>query len=149
MGTAWHANGQFPWEITRWSGGIENVKINVTLRIYSNKWHVYAGLAILNPSARQQIFQYASSVTQLFKLMLSGDRTTFETRVRTAGEFVFGSSDTGSGSELLLRDDILSKYSLNPTATDPTQLSVSATGLVPAGQLVSSPSPLAAAKTMS
>ena len=130
MGTAWHANGQFPWEVTRWSGGIENVKINVTLRIYSNKWHVYAGLAILNPSAKEQIRQYATSVTELFKLMLSGQREEFEKRVRAAGEFVFPSSTNTSTStttttgsrtafhssqdhELLLRDDILEKYSLS------------------------------------
>ena len=72
MGCAWAANNQFPWQVSRYVGGIENVKINVTLRIYSNKWHVYAGLAILNPQAKAQIAQYADSVTELFKLMLAG-----------------------------------------------------------------------------
>jgi prephenate dehydrogenase (NADP+) len=111
MGSAWRANNQFPWEINRYVGGIENVKINITLRIYSNKWHVYAGLAILNPSARRQIRQYAESVTELFKLMIGGHREELEKRIRTAGAAVFG---TGPRSqELLLRDEILDRFSLS------------------------------------
>lgn len=31
------------WLVPHFVGGIENVKVNVALRIYSNKWHVYAG----------------------------------------------------------------------------------------------------------
>lgn len=110
MGKAWHANNQFPWEINRYVGGIENVKINVTLRIYSNKWHVYAGLAILNPAAREQIRQYAQSVTELFKLMLLGDHGLLGQRVRQAGEAVFGTR--GSEEKLLLRDELLDQFSL-------------------------------------
>jgi len=113
MGSAWHANGQYPWETPKWSTGIENVKINVALRIYSNKWHVYAGLAILNPSARSQIKQYATSVTDLFKLMISGNRPKFESRVRTAGEFVFGKHTPNKHMELLLHDEVLERYSLS------------------------------------
>ena len=111
MGSAWRANHQFPWEINRYVGGIENVKINITLRIYSNKWHVYAGLAILNPSARQQIRQYAESVTELFKLMIGGHRDELERRIKTAGAAVFG--DGLRRHELLLRDDILDRFSLS------------------------------------
>ena len=110
MGTAWTANNQFPWEVTRWQGGIENVKINLTLRIYSNKWHVYAGLAILNPAAQQQIRQYATSATELFKLILEGKKEELSRRIRSAGEFVFGKQ---KDQELLLRDDILDKFSLS------------------------------------
>jgi prephenate dehydrogenase (NADP+) len=109
MGAAWAANGQFPWEIPRYLGGIENVKINVTLRIYSNQWHVYAGLAILNPSAKLQIKQYAESVTQLFKLMLGGHREELEQRVKTAGKAVFGNY---SDHHLLLEDEVLDRFSL-------------------------------------
>lgn len=110
MGTAWQANNQFPWEIPRYIGGIENVKINVTLRIYSNKWHVYAGLALLNPSAKQQIRQYAQSVTELFGLMLVGDRVALENRVRIAGAAVFGIKQ--SKNDILLRDELLDPFSL-------------------------------------
>jgi prephenate dehydrogenase (NADP+) len=111
MGTAWAANKQFPWEINRYVGGIENVKINITLRIYSNRWHVYAGLAILNPAAQQQIRQYAQSVTELFKLMLGGHREELETRIKTAGAAVFKSGATEH--DLLLRDEVLDQFSLS------------------------------------
>lgn len=110
MGTAWRANNQFPWEISRYIGGIENVKINVTLRIYSNKWHIYAGLAILNPSAKEQIRQYAKSVTELYKLMLGGHRQELEERVKKAGAAVFKTE--GWSGKLLLRDELLDDFSL-------------------------------------
>jgi prephenate dehydrogenase (NADP+) len=110
MGAAWSANNQFPWETSRYVGGIENVKQNITLRIYSNKWHVYAGLAIMNPDAKKQIKQYAESVTELFKLMLAGNREELRNRIHTARKAVFGEND--SGKKLLLRDDLLDQFSL-------------------------------------
>jgi prephenate dehydrogenase (NADP+) len=110
MGSAWEANKQFPWEVPRYIGGIENVKMNITLRIYSNKWHVYAGLAILNPSARRQIGQYAESVTELFKLMLGGHREELTKRVHAARAAVFGTLKTED--ELLLHDELLDQFSL-------------------------------------
>lgn len=118
MGTAWHANQQFPWEMNRYVGGIENIKCNIMLRIYSNKWHVYAGLAILNSWAKKQIRQYAESVTELFKLMLAGNRRDFEHRVRTAGEAVFGA---GEGErDLLLEDNLLDQFSLGKVSLERT-----------------------------
>jgi len=110
MGAAWFANNQFPWETSRYVGGIENVKMNITLRIYSNKWHVYAGLAILNPDAKKQIKQYAESVTELFKLMLAGQRDELRERVHTARKAVFG--ERNDGKKLLLRDDLLDQFAL-------------------------------------
>ncbi|MCJ1306760.1 prephenate dehydrogenase (NADP(+)) [Agyrium rufum] len=118
MGTAWKANKQFPWELNRYVGGIENVKINITLRIYSNKWHVYAGLAILNPSAKQQIKQYAESVTELFKLMLGGHREELTKRIKQAGAAVFV-GDLGN-NDLLLRDDVLDRFSLGKVPDEKT-----------------------------
>ncbi|KAK4495891.1 hypothetical protein PRZ48_013159 [Zasmidium cellare] len=110
MGTAWHANNQFPWELPRYIGGIENVKINLMMRIYSNKWHVYAGLAILNPAAKAQIRQYAESVTELFKLMLAGQREELTRRIHAAKAAVFGARR--QDEELLLQDDLLDRFSL-------------------------------------
>lgn len=110
MGAAWAANQQFPWEITRYTGGIENVKINIMMRIYSNKWHVYAGLAITNPSAKEQLRQYAASVTELFKLMLSGDREEFTTRIKDAGKKVF--KDLSGKEDLLLDEEVLDRFSI-------------------------------------
>ncbi|KAF2761374.1 prephenate dehydrogenase [Pseudovirgaria hyperparasitica] len=109
MGAAWKANNQFPWEIGRYLGGIENVKINVTLRIYANKWHVYAGLAILNPAAQKQIKQYAESVTELYKLMLGGHRSELSDRIKTAGAAVFRYDQD---QDLLLEDELLDQFSL-------------------------------------
>lgn len=116
MGTAWHANQQFPWKIDRYIGGIENVKCNIMLRIYSNKWHVYAGLAILNSHAKRQIHQYAKSVTELFKLMLGGHREQFAERVKASGKKVFGTAI--DQKKLLLRDDVLDQFSLGKVPTE-------------------------------
>ncbi|KAI0912941.1 prephenate dehydrogenase [Ustulina deusta] len=123
MGKAWHSSRQFPWEGARYVGGIENVKINLTMRIYSQKWHVYAGLAILNPEARKQINQYAESVTELYKLMLGGHHTELRERVLLAKDKVFGSDDNpGDNSKWadkpLLRDAVLDQFSLGQRATD-------------------------------
>ena len=114
MGAAWAATNQFPWEAGRYIGGIENVKINVTLRIYSNKWHVYAGLAILNPAANEQIKQYAQSVTELFKLMLDGHREELERRVKTAAAAVF----KAGGEDLLLEEEVLDRFSHGELPTE-------------------------------
>ena len=120
MGTAWQANNQFPWEMSRWVGGIETVKMNITLRIYSSKWHVYAGLAILNPAAKRQIREYAQSVTELYKLMIGGHREELKSRVKAAGAQVFKSGT--EAQDLLLRDDVLDRFSLSnlpPKKTPP------------------------------
>ncbi|KAI8626097.1 prephenate dehydrogenase [Xylariaceae sp. FL1651] len=119
MGKAWHSSRQFPWEGARYVGGIENVKINLTLRIYSQKWHVYAGLAILNPEARKQINQYAESVTELYKLMLGGHHAELRERVLRAKEKVFGSDDNPKWADKpLLRDAVLDQFSLGRRAAD-------------------------------
>lgn len=136
MGTAWKCTGQFPWELGRYIGGIEVVKINIALRIYAAKWHVYAGLAILNPTAQKQIHQFSESATDLFKLMIQGKREELRNRVFQARDFVFGSTTTtttttnstseGSGSDgestpILLSDSVLDKFSIGspPTSDSP------------------------------
>ncbi|QPG93902.1 hypothetical protein C2857_003444 [Epichloe festucae Fl1] len=119
MGKAWHANSQFPWELNRYVGGIENVKINTMLRIYGQKWHVYAGLAILNPEAKNQVAQYAKSVTTLYKLMLEGDLEGLRSRVYAARDKVFGTA-TSWDTRPLIEPSILSSFSLGkPTDAPP------------------------------
>lgn len=110
MGAAWYKIKLYPWTIgiDRWYGGLENAKVNISLRIYSNKWHVYAGLAITNPAAHEQILQYATSATELFSLFVQHKRAELTERLLKAKEFVFGNH---SGL-LLLDDSILEKYSL-------------------------------------
>ena len=108
MGTAWKNARVYPWENASYVGGIDNVKVLMTLRIYGGKSHVYSGLAILNPSAREQVRQYAASESELFKLMIQEDEPTFRDRMKRAGEFVFGNHD----SPILLDDGIMREFSL-------------------------------------
>ncbi|KAG0146959.1 hypothetical protein CROQUDRAFT_656752 [Cronartium quercuum f. sp. fusiforme G11] len=121
MGTAWHAVGSFPWEMGRYIRGIEVVKINIALRIYSAKWHVYAGLAILNPSAKIQIDQYARSVTELFTLMISNREDLLRKRVLIARDFVFGipnSNDDLRCKPLFPSDDFFKSFAIGEPAED-------------------------------
>ncbi|KDQ50412.1 hypothetical protein JAAARDRAFT_199970 [Jaapia argillacea MUCL 33604] len=122
MGTAWASAKSYPWEHGYYVGGIETVKVNIMLRIYANKWHVYAGLAILNPSAKLQIDQYASSATALFKLMLEGDGVALRERVYKARDKVFGAGDL-KRAPIFLSESILDHFSLaksNGTDTPPS-----------------------------
>lgn len=111
MGLAWCSCNQYPWETPKWTGGLENAKINISLRIYSNKYHVYAGLAITNPSAHSQILQYSRSCEELFTLMIQGRKEELTERVMSAKKNVFG--HLGKDHQLLLDDDLLQQYSLN------------------------------------
>jgi prephenate dehydrogenase (NADP+) len=111
MGTAWSNALIYPWEHGYYVGGIETVKVNIMLRIYSNKWHVYAGLAILNPHARTQIDQYARSASDIFKLMLNGDGKVLRERMYWAREKVFGDGNENP-PPILLSEEILDQFSL-------------------------------------
>ncbi|CAD6891189.1 unnamed protein product [Tilletia controversa] len=97
MGTAWRCSNAYPWDTGLYPRGIETVKINLMLRIYSAKWHVYAGLALLNPSARTQVTQYAESATGLFKLMIAEDEGALVKRVFEARRKVFGWEEDEEG----------------------------------------------------
>jgi prephenate dehydrogenase (NADP+) len=108
MGTAWKEAGFFPWENASYIGGIDNVKILTTLRIFSYKAHVYAGLAILNPYARQQVRQYAVSESELFKLMIQEEEAAFRERLYRARDFVFHESR----KPIMLNDKVMKEFSL-------------------------------------
>ena len=113
MGTAWRNMGSFPWETGRYIRGVETAKTNICLRIYSQKWHVYAGLAILNPAARKQIDQYARSTSELFALMIGGREDELRKRVMAARAFVFGGG-SGSRPPLFVSDRVLDKFAIVP-----------------------------------
>jgi prephenate dehydrogenase (NADP+) len=123
MGTAWASAKSYPWEQGLYVGGLETAKVNLTLRIYSNVWHVYAGLAILNPAAQIQIERYAASATDLFKMMLEGgsggaeEQQKFRDRVEWARGVVFG--DERRRPPILLSEDILDKFSLGQLVSTP------------------------------
>jgi prephenate dehydrogenase (NADP+) len=114
MGTAWASSGFFPWEHASYLGGIDNVKILITLRIFSYKAHVYAGLAILNPYARQQVKRYAQSESELFKLMIQEDETTFRQRLYKARDFVFHESR----KPIMLNDAVMDEFTFHGASTD-------------------------------
>lgn len=109
MGTAWKSAGFFPWENASYIGGIDNVKILTTLRIFSYKAHVYAGLAILNPYAKQQVKRYAESESELFKLMIREEAKTFRERLYRARDFVFHESR----KPIMLNDLVMKEFSLS------------------------------------
>src|ERR1700744_2492929 len=98
----------FPWENASYVGGIDNVKILTTLRIFSYKAHVYAGLAILNPYARQQVKRYAVSESELFKLMIKEEEEAFRQRLYRARDFVFHESR----KPIMLNDTVMKEFSL-------------------------------------
>ncbi|MBW0495865.1 hypothetical protein O181_035580 [Austropuccinia psidii MF-1] len=122
MGTAWAALGRFPWELGRYIGGIEVAKINITFRIYSSKWHVYAGLAILNPIAKVQIHQFARSATELFVLMTSNDEEGLRKRVYAGRDHVFGppAAPKTVNSPIFLSDEMFSKFSIGEPESGPS-----------------------------
>lgn len=108
MGTAWKRCKSYPWEDASYVGGIDNVKILMCLRIYAGKSHVYAGLALYNPYAQEQVKQYAKSVTDLFGLMIKEDEKAFRQRIEKAKEFVFSNND----SPILIDDNVMGEFSL-------------------------------------
>lgn len=112
MGTAWKEAGFFPWENASYLGGIDNVKILTTLRIFSYKAHIYGGLAILNPYARQQIKRYAQSESELFKMMIKEEGADFRARIYKARDFIFGENH----KPLLLDDNVMQEFRLSTTA---------------------------------
>ena len=109
MGTAWEEAGFFPWENGSYLGGIDNVKILTTLRIFSYKAHIYAGLAILNPYARIQVKRYAQSESELFKFMIKEEESSFRERLYRARDFVFHESRT----PVMLDDKVMREFSLS------------------------------------
>ena len=108
MGTAWKNAGTYPWESGAYVSGIDNVKILTTLRIFSYKAHIYAGLAILNPYAEKQIAAYAQSESELFKMMIQEDEANFRARIYQARDFVFH----GQQNLILFDDEIMKEFSV-------------------------------------
>jgi len=108
MGTAWKNAGYYPWDHGAYSTGIDNVKILTTLRIFSYKAHIYAGLAILNPFARKQVRQYAKSESELFKMMICEEEAPFRERIKKASEFVFH----GDRDFITLNDEVMNDFKM-------------------------------------
>ena len=108
MGSAWKNAGFYPWDNPVYAGGIDNVKVLTTLRIFSYKSHIYAGLAILNPYAQLQVRVYAKTESELFALMIAEDETVFRQKIVAAKNFVFGNEDR----TLLLNSKVMEAFSM-------------------------------------
>ncbi|KAH9248939.1 hypothetical protein BASA81_013396 [Batrachochytrium salamandrivorans] len=100
MGTAWKTQSTFPWESAAYVGGIENVKVLMTLRIYGSKWHVYSVSC-----GRHNIT--SQSVSDLFKLMIQENIVEFTSRIKKARKFVFGDFER---NPILLSDSMLDQF---------------------------------------
>jgi prephenate dehydrogenase (NADP+) len=99
----------YPWEQDS-QNGIDNVKMLLTLRIFNSKAHVYSGLALQNPFAKDDIRNYAIYESELFELMLMENEAEFRDRLYKARDFVFKDHQ----KELMLNDDLMKEFSLNP-----------------------------------
>ncbi len=111
MGSAWKNAKFFPWENAAYTNGIDNVKILITLRIFSYKSHIYAGLAMLNPYARKQVRTYAKAEAELFKLMICEKEKEFRNIIYKARDFLF----KGHDKFLMLNDQVMKEFSLSDT----------------------------------
>ncbi len=110
IGTAFMHRKVYPWENTLQANGLDNVKLLMTLRIYSYKFHVYSGLALQNPYARKDVRSYAKSESELFEMMIEEDEKKFRKRIYAARDHVFQSQK----SSLMLDDKIMNEYRLSP-----------------------------------
>lgn len=114
MGSAWKNAGFYPWDNPVYAGGIDNVKILTTLRIFSYKSHIYAGLAILNPYAQKQVREYAKTESELFALMIAEEETAFRNKIQAAKNFVFSNDNR----PLLLNSDVMDAFSMADKSHD-------------------------------
>ncbi len=108
MGSAWKNAGFYPWDNPVYAGGIDNIKILTTLRIFSYKSHIYAGLAILNPYAQTQVREYAKTESELFALMIAENETTFRKKIYAAKDFMFSDNE----KPMLLNGEMMETFSL-------------------------------------
>lgn len=112
IGTSFMHRKIFPWENPLHANGLDNLKLILTLRIYSYKHHVYAGLAILNPFAERDVRIYAEVENELFGLMISEDEGSFREIIYNAKKELFDDRK----HPLMLNDKLMANYSLSPSA---------------------------------
>ncbi len=109
IGTAFMHRKVYPWENTLHPNGLDNVKFLMTLRIYSYKFHVYSGLALLNPYAKKDVRSYAKSESELFEMMIEENEKDFRKAIYNARDKVFKDKNT----TLMLDDKIMNEFSLS------------------------------------
>ncbi|PVV02838.1 hypothetical protein BB560_002694 [Smittium megazygosporum] len=117
LGTAWKTQGYYPWENPMFNHNIDNVKISIALHIYGSKSHVYSGLAITNKMAKIQIKCYVNAITQLFKMMVGGEKTAFRKLVHDASDFIFAKVRNDPSKKVLLLDSVLDQLAMSTSTT--------------------------------
>ncbi len=110
IGTAFMHRRVFPWEDTSRINGLDNIKMLLTLRIYSYKSHVYSGLAFNNPFAKNDVRKFANIENELFGMMICEKREKFISKILRSRDKVF----KDHSNKLMLNDELMSEYSLNP-----------------------------------
>ncbi len=110
IGTAFMHRKVFPWEDTSRINGLDNIKMLLTLRIYSYKSHVYSGLAFNNPFAKNDVRKFATIENELFGMMICEKREKFISKILRSRDKVF----KDHSNKLMLNDELMSEYSLNP-----------------------------------
>ncbi len=109
IGTAFMHRKTFPWESGELSHGIDNMKLLLTLRIFSYKHHVYSGLALFNPYAKADVRKYARTEHELFGLMITENEQKLRNRIYKARDKVFRERS----KVLMLDDTFMNEYSLS------------------------------------
>ncbi|MGR3809504.1 NAD(P)-binding domain-containing protein [Jiulongibacter sp. NS-SX5] len=110
IGTSFMHMGVFPWENPLLNSGLDNLKLLLTLRIYSYKHHVYAGMAMQNPFSKSDVRAYAMAENDIFGCMISGEKDELKDLIYQARDLVFKDFN----GSLMLNDDLMKEFSLNP-----------------------------------
>jgi prephenate dehydrogenase (NADP+) len=114
IGTSFMHRGVYPWINPLHTSGLDTLKMLMTLRIFSYKHHVYAGMALMNPFGKNHVRAYAEAENELFGLMISEEKDSFYTLLNDAKSKVFADF---SGS-LMLNDELMREYSLHHSDLD-------------------------------
>ncbi|MFT5884437.1 MAG: prephenate dehydrogenase (NADP+) [Arcticibacterium sp.] len=109
IGTSFMHRGVYPWINPLHASGLDNLKMLMTLRIFSYKHHVYAGMALMNPYGKNHVRAYAKAENELFGLMISEDEQAFRKLIYDSKEKVF----KDYGGHLMFNDALLKEYALN------------------------------------
>lgn len=112
IGTACMHRKNYPWEHSLHPNGLDNIKYLMTLRVYSYKAHVYAGLALQNPYAKLDVRTYAEQENELFSMMITGNRQKFVDKIHQAIANVFKDKTKGT---TLIDEGLMNHQSLNTT----------------------------------
>jgi prephenate dehydrogenase (NADP+) len=109
IGTSFMHRGVYPWINPLHASGLDNLKMLMTLRIFSYKHHVYAGMALMNPYGKNHVRAYAKAENELFGLMISEEELPFRKLIYDSKEKVF----RDYSGQLMFNNALLKEYALH------------------------------------